>query len=70
MTFFAQNIDKTTRLTFAMHKPCAQLNTIAQNDINSVHSIKSMHSACAFKKPYAKKLSAFASLQEIEKVCN
>lgn len=70
MTFIAQNIDKTMRLTFAMHKPCAQPNAIAQNDMNSVRLIKSMHSACAFKTPNAQKLDAFASLQEIENVCN
>ncbi len=62
MTFIAQNIDKTMRLTFAMHKPCALINTIAQINANSVRSIKSMHSACAFKKPNAQKLDAFASL--------
>lgn len=70
MTFIAQNINKTMRLTFAMHKPCAQINTIAQKDTNLVRSIKSMHSACAFKTPNAQKLSAFASLRETKKLCN
>jgi hypothetical protein len=70
MTFIAQNIDKTMRLTFAMHKPCAQINTIAQINAYFVRSIKSMHSACASKTPNAQKLSAFTSLQEIKKVCN
>lgn len=70
MIFNAQNIDKTAHLTVVMHKPCAQYNTIAQKDTNPVRSMKSMHSACAFKKPNAQKLDAFASLQEIEKVCN
>lgn len=70
MTFIAQNIDKTMRLTFAMHKSCAQTNTIAQISEYSVRSVKSMHSACAFKKPNAQKFDSFASLQEIEKVCN
>lgn len=66
MTFIAQNIDKTMRLTFAMHKPCAQINTIAQINANFVHLIKSMHSACAFKTPNAQKLDAFAPLRERE----
>lgn len=70
MILIAQNCDKTMRLTFAMHKPCAQPNAIAQNDMNSVRSIKSMHSACAFKTPNAQKLSASAPLREIKKLCN
>ncbi|GEM_PF-4852262 len=36
MTLFAQNIAKTAYLTFAMHISCAYLQTIAQNDVNSV----------------------------------
>lgn len=70
MIGFAQNITNSMRLTFAMHKLCAQLNHIAQNDKNSVRSRKSMHNGCAFKKPRAQKFGAFESLREIKKVCN
>ncbi|EKB50222.1 hypothetical protein [Cecembia lonarensis] len=70
MILIAQNIDKTMRLTFAMHKPCAQRKAIAQKEANPVRSIKAMHSACAFKTPNAQKLSASAPLREIKKLCN
>lgn len=70
MILIAQNIDKNAHLTVAMHKPCAQPNAIAQNDMNSVRSIKSMHSACAFKTLDVQKLCASAPLRETKTPCN